>query len=75
MQTDSECNLTDYSNIGIQRLFWKKTCLPRYLLCQYIYQYSFKCTKTLKKSGSSEEWLSGYRCNEGLCYAIRIGQS
>lgn len=36
---------------------------------------SSKCTKTLKKSGSSEEWLSGYRCNEGLCYAIRIGQS
>lgn len=48
MQTDSECNIIDYSNIGIHRLIWKKTCVPRYLLCQYIYQYSFKCTKTLK---------------------------
>lgn len=75
MQTDSECNIIDYSNICIHRLIWKKTCVPRYLLCQYIYQYFIYMYKNIKKSGSSEEWLSGYRCNEGLCYAIRIGQS
>lgn len=48
MQTDSECNLIDYSNIGIQRLIWKKTCVPRCLLCHTSTNISFKCTKTLK---------------------------
>lgn len=75
MQTDSECNLIDYSNIGIQRLFWKKTCLPRYLYVSTSTNIHLNSYKNIKKSGSSEEWLSGYRCNEGLCYAIRIGQS
>lgn len=32
MQTDSECNLIDYSYIY-------RDCLPKYLLYQYIYQY------------------------------------
>lgn len=29
--------------------------------------------KNIKKFGLLEEWLFGYRCNEGLCYVIRIG--